>query len=42
MTFDGRGLSKNVNSLTLSWAAARVNEKWLAESMGIQSIQGYR
>ena len=42
MTFDGRGLSKNVSSLTLSWAAARVNEKWLAESMGIQSIQGYR
>lgn len=42
MTFDGRGLSKKVNSLTLSWAAARVNEKWLAESMGIQSIQGHR
>jgi hypothetical protein len=42
MTFDGRGLSKNVNSLTLSWAAAYVNEKWLAESVGIQSIQGYR
>ena len=42
MTFDGRGLSKNVSSLTLSWAAARLNEKWLAESMGIQSIQGYR
>jgi hypothetical protein len=42
MTFDGRALSKNVSSLTLSWAAARINEKWLAESMGIQSIQGYR
>jgi hypothetical protein len=42
MTFDGRGLSKNVSSLTLSWAAARINEKWLAESMGIQSIQSYR
>jgi hypothetical protein len=42
MTFDGKGLSKNVSSLTLSWAAARVNQKWLAESMGIQSIQGYR
>jgi len=42
MTFDGKGLSKNVSSLTLSWAAARVNEKWLTESMGIQSIQGYR
>jgi hypothetical protein len=42
MTFDGKGLSKNVSSLTLSWAAARVNEKWLAESMGIQSIQGFR
>ena len=42
MTFDGRGLSKNVSSLTLYWAAARINEKWLAESMGIQSIQGYR
>jgi hypothetical protein len=42
MTFDGRGLSKNVSSLTISWSAARVNEKWLAESMGIQSIQGYR
>jgi hypothetical protein len=42
MTFDERGLSQNVSSLTLSWAAARVNEKWLAESMGIQSIQGYR
>ena len=39
ITFDGRGLSKEVKSLTLSWAAARVNEKWLAESMGIQSIQ---
>ena len=42
MTFDGRGLSKNESSLTLSWAAARVKEKWLAESMGIQSIQSYR
>lgn len=42
MTFDGRGLSKKVKSLTLSWAAARVNERWLAESMGIQSIQSYR
>ena len=41
ITFDGRGLSKKVKSLTLSWAAARVNEKWLAESMGIQSIQSY-
>jgi hypothetical protein len=42
VTFDGKGLSKSVNSLTLSWAAARINEKWLAESMGIQAIQGYR
>jgi hypothetical protein len=42
MTFDGRGLSKNVSSLTLYWEAAQINEKWLAESMGIQSIQGYR
>lgn len=42
MTFDGRGLSRNMKSLTLTWAAARVNEKWLAESMGIQSIQSYR
>lgn len=42
MTFDGRGLSKDVNTLTLSWAAARINGKWLAESMGIQSIQSYR
>jgi hypothetical protein len=42
ITFDGRGLSKKVKSLTLSWAAARVNEKWLAESMGIQSIQSYQ
>jgi hypothetical protein len=41
ITFDGRGLSKEFKSLTLSWAAARVNEKWLAESMGIQSIQSY-
>jgi len=41
MTFDGRGLSRNMKSLTLTWAAARVNEKWLAESMGIQSIQSY-
>jgi hypothetical protein len=42
ITFDGRGLSKEVKSLTLSWGAARVNEKWLAESMGIQSIQSYQ
>ncbi len=42
MTFDGRGLSKDVNTLTLSWAAARINGKWLAESMGIQAIQSYR
>jgi hypothetical protein len=42
MTFDGRDLSKNVSSLTLSWAAARIHDKWLAESMGIQSIQSYR
>ena len=42
MTFDGRGLTKKLDSLALSWAAARVNEKWLAESMGIRSIQGYR
>jgi hypothetical protein len=42
ITFDGRGLSKKVKSLTLFWAAVRVNEKWLAESMGIKSIQGYR
>ena len=41
ITFDGRGLSKKLKSLTLSWGAARVNEKWLAESMGIQSIQRY-
>jgi hypothetical protein len=41
MTFDGRDLSRNMKSLTLTWAAARVNEKWLAESMGIQSIQSY-
>ncbi len=40
--FDGRPLSKGIKSFILSWAAARLNDKWLAQSMGIHSIQIYR
>lgn len=40
--FDGRPLSKGINSFILSWAAVRLNDKWLAQSMGIHSIQIHR
>jgi hypothetical protein len=45
MEFDGsriEDLTKSIGKFRISWAAARMYQKWLAESMYIESIEGYQ
>ncbi len=45
MEYDGsriEGLAKNVGKFKVSWTAARMYQRWLAESMYIESIEAYQ
>ena len=39
--FDGKPISKDVKSFSVSWSAARLHERWLVESMLIKSMAIY-
>lgn len=39
--FDGKHISKDVKSFSVSWSAARLHERWLIESMAIKSMAIY-
>ncbi len=39
MGYDDHDLSEKVNRFTISWTTTRLHQKWLAESMYMDSIE---